>query len=67
MTDALPLFMSKSRALSNEQMNKLLQCCLSPSGLMPLDHCAFLAFYSCKDIAMGHQHAIITGKIHLLN
>lgn len=52
----------KSRALGNAQVNKILQCCLRPSGFLLLDHCIFLALYSCKDIVMEHKHNNIIGK-----
>lgn len=55
-------FFPKSRALGNAQVNKILQCCLRPSGFLLLDHCNFLALYSCKDIVMEHKHNNIIGK-----
>lgn len=52
----------ESRALGNSQLNKLLQSCQSPRGLIPLDHCSFLALYSCKDIVMEHKYNNLSGK-----
>lgn len=52
----------KSRALGTAQVNKLLLCYLHSSCLLLLDHCTFLALYSCKNIVIEHKHTNITGK-----